>query len=200
MHMKLIKFLFLSFLTIFLSGCFSISQYHLGYHHYGDGKLYYGVVSKESVAALDSFEDECIRKFVDYKIESLRPLFSPKTNDALSDALLFDLNKKLEEQYGFNGTFQKIKLTHQKTMLDEAAAKDAFEYYDLISARYHLKGSTDAVIEIFMTKYNGELRLSGFTVMDFVENQSGNNQPVKYIFPESTDKARLAGRYYTIIK
>jgi hypothetical protein len=106
----------------------------------------------------------------------------------------------MKSRYDFTGSYERLKLVPVKFMLDEAATSNAFEYYDLVGADYLLKGSTDAVVRLYMVKINGEVRLAGFEIMDYAANPKGSNKKLKYIFPESIDKAGLTKRYHTRVQ
>ncbi len=97
--------------------------------------------------------------------------------------------------YGFSGQYERLQIVQSLMASDEAAFKDAFEYYDFVRADYLLKGSTNAVVRLFMTKLEGNLKLAGFVVIDYEANPKGNHEIVKFIYPESEDKARIRGRY-----
>lgn len=190
--------LFVGVIVPLITGC--VSQYHLGYHHLGDGKLGDSIVSKNSVKGLEIFEERCIKDFADYKIESLKSVFAPKIDQALDNASLTEINNTMKSRYGFTGSYERLKVVPVKFMLDEAATTNAFEYYDLVGSDYLLKGSTDAVVRLYMVKINGELRLAGFEIMDFAANPKGNNKKLKYIYPESIDKAGVTKRYNTRVQ
>jgi hypothetical protein len=174
---------------LMLSGCFSISKYHLGYHHYDDGRMEYDVVSKDSVPESEPFEQACIERFVNYKLESMKPVLAPKIRKKVGTRTLRRLNNKLKKTYGFTGTYERIQLVPRSKVLDEAALKNAFVHYDLVSSNYLLRGKHDAVVQLYMTKVNGELRLSGFEVVAYAPtNPRAKNPPISYIYPESTKK------------
>jgi hypothetical protein len=193
-----IRLLLGSIVALFIAGC--VNQYHLGYHHLGEGKLGDSIVSNSSAQGLEPFEEHCIKEFAEYKIESLRPLFAPKIDQALDNAQLSEINAAMQNRYGFRGSYERLKLVPVKFMLDEAATANAFEYYDLVGADYLLKGTTDAVVRLYMVKINKEVRLAGFEIMDYAANPKGNNKKLKYIFPESVDKAGLLKRYHTKVQ
>jgi hypothetical protein len=122
-------------------------------------------------------------------METLKPVLSPKISRALSSKTLRRLNGKLKKTYAFDGTYERIQLLPRKTKLDEAALRNAFTYYDLVSSNYLLRGKTDAMVQLYMTRVNGELRLSGFEVLDYApENPGRNNRLISYIYPESSKK------------
>ena len=174
-----------------LGGCFAISQYHLGYHHYPDGRMVYDVVSRDSVMDAGLFEEECVKNFVSYKMESLKPSFSPDLNRSLDTATLRRLNKKLKKDYGFNGGYERIRLILQSRKIDKAALKDAFQYYDTVSSNYLLKGSTNAILQLYITRINGEYRLSGFEIVSYGPERPDDTDPViSFIYPESMKKKK----------
>ncbi len=181
-------------MALMQSGCFSISKYHLGYHHFDDGRMEFVVVSKDSVPEVEPFEQACIEMFVQYKLESMKPVLAPKLRQKVGTRTLRRLNKRLKKTYGFSGTYERIQLVPRSTVLDEAALKNAFVHYDLVSSNYLLKGSQDAVLQLYMTKINGELRLSGFEVVAYAPtNPSTKNPPISYIYPERTKKRGARG-------
>ena len=184
--------------VVSIMGC--VNQYHLGYHHLGDGKLGNSIVSNSSAEGLEPFEEHCIKDFADYKTESLRSVFAPKIDQALDNAQLSEINSAMKSRYDFTGTYERLKLVSVKFMLDEAATSNAFEYYDLVGADYLLKGSADAVVRLYMVKINGGVRLAGFEIMDYDANPKGNNKKLKYIFPESIDKAGITKRHNTRVQ
>jgi hypothetical protein len=186
--------------SFLLVGCLFISQYHLGYHHFGNGKMGYGVVSSSSVGGLEGFEESCAKAFACRNVESLKPLLAPKLGQALDNSLSATIDDKLKDVYETDGTYQRLQIVPRSTMLDEAAGRDAFGYYDLVNANYLLKGKTNAVVCLYMTKVDGEVRLAGFEILDHDKNPAGNNPPMKYIFPESVDKARMIGRRHKRIQ
>jgi hypothetical protein len=165
-----------------------------------DGRLGDSIVSNSSVKGIEPFEEGCIKHFADYNTESLRPIFAPKIDQALDNASLAEIDNAMKSLYGFTGSYERLKLVPVKFMMDEAATTNAFDYYDLVGADYLLRGSTDAVVRLYMVKINGELRLAGFEIMDFAANPKGNNKKMKYIYPESVDKAGLTKRYHTKVQ
>ena len=195
--MKLtIRLLCIAAIALFAAGCLSISQYHLGYHNFGNGKMAHSVVSQSSVVGIEEFEERCVKDFISYKVESLKPVFAPKLGKTMDSATLVALNAKLKSIYGFSGGYERLQMIPRKTMLDEATGKNAFDYYDLVNANYLLKGTANAILGLYMIKVDGEVQLAGFDVKDYGQNPNGNNPPIKYIFPESIDKARMTVRYY----
>jgi len=194
MNMPLLRLSFFAVMIFLVAGC-SISQYHLGYHHFGNGKMGYSVVSSSSVVGIEEFEVQCAKALASGNAESIRPLLAPKLDQALDSSAVATINNRLKAVYQTDGSYERLQLVPRKTMLDEAAVKNAFDYYDLVNANYLLKGKTAAVARLYMTKIDGAIRLAGLEIVDKDQNPNGNNILIKYIFPESVDKARMTGRY-----
>ena len=121
----------------------------------------YGVVSLKSVQGLDEFEGLCIKALASCDAESLRPLLAPQLARGLDSDSVTAINSRLKDVYRVDGSYERLQMVPRTTMLDEAAAKNAFDYYDLVSANYLLKGKTRAVARLYMTKVDGERVLQG---------------------------------------
>ena len=189
----LIAFLPVYFVWALLSGC-SVSPYHLGYHHLGQGRLLYSVVSGKTDKQTGCFENQTMGYFTGYDAESLHSTFSPKLASKLSPDHLIEIMKQIKDQYELNGLYERMKLVDQSYGLSKGNRKDAFSYYDMVSAEYYLFGQSDALIRLFISKLDGELMISGFEIADAESNPKGNNDMIEYVFPESVDRAGLLER------
>lgn len=184
---------------LLICGC-SVSQYHLGYHHMGDNKTMYSVVSGGVDEMTSPLEKAIIGNLTTYELTQLRQYFAPKIASSVTDANLNDTAEKLKNTYALTGKSERIKVVGQYFMLDEGNMKKPFEFYDFVGADYILYGKTTAVARLYMTQIDGAVKLCGFVIMDEKPNDNGNNPSIKYLFPESIDKGKMAGRRYKIIK
>lgn len=193
---EIILFLF----VLILSGC-AVGQYHLGYHNMGTDKYWYGAVGIKYVQDLEAFEIASVDKIVNYKFEELYNTFAPKLKEGINLDKLKDINTTLKNTYEFNGNYERLLLVPQKSMIDEGVGKDAFKFYDFVGADYLLKGKMEAVIKLYMYKIDNKVKIVGFEIMDYGENQQGESNPViRYIYPEALDNANMRKRYYKRVK
>jgi len=195
--MSRFKIFYFILLSVVTSGCFSVGQYHLGYHNLGSDNYMYGAVGKEYVQPLENFEISCIERIVNYRFDELYDDFGPKLKKEMTVEQLKNLNTNLKNRYEYNGEYERILLVNQKTMLDEGVGKDAFKFYDFVGTSYLLKGKIKSVVTLYLYKINNDIKIIGFESMDYEGNEKEIDiHWIRHICPETLDNARLIGRSY----
>ena len=185
------KRLLLIILSFFLLGC--STKYLIGYHYLGDDDVITGVVSGKTEIVSLPFEEKCIQSLVKDEVESFRELFADKLLNAVPKDALSRLTDALMNRYRPSGKYERLQVRHEHVVLDTAALLNGFTHYDYIEADYLLYGATDALVQLYMAEVGGIPRLSGFALRDAAYGKETSKFSMKYLVPETIDKAGLLG-------
>jgi len=140
------------------------------------------------------FEEKCIQYLVKDEVESFSELFADKLLKAVPNGALIRLSDAIKNRYQPNGKYERLPVRHEHADLDTAAWLNGFEHYDYIEADYFLYGATNAMVHLYMTEVGGTPKLSGFVLRDAVSGNETSKFSMKYLVPETVDKAGLIGR------
>jgi hypothetical protein len=188
-EMKKLLPIFLSFLVL---GC--STEYLIGYHYLGNDEVITGVVSEKTGIISKSLEEKCIQDLMRDDVESFKKLLTDKLLEAVPKDAFIRLKNEIRSRYQPNGKSERLQVRHEHMELDTAALLNGFEHYDYIEADYLLYGATDALVHLYMTEVGGVPRLSGFALRDAVSGEQAARFSMKYLVPETVDKAGLLGR------
>ena len=86
---------------------------------------------------------------------------------------------------------------HAHTELDTATLFNGFDHYDYIEAVYLLYGASNVIVHLYLTEVGNKPknpRLSGFELSDADLSKQEIKFSIKYLVPETVDKAGLIGR------
>ena len=179
-------------LSLICPGC-SVSQYHIGYHNLGTN-TFAGIVSGRTDKQTKQLEDRSIAAIIQSDVQMLHQAFAPKLAAAVGPDKLNIVLTNMKSDYQFLGPYERRRLVDVGFKLDEGNMQDAFKYYDMVGAGFLLRGRPDAIVTLLMTRVNGEIKLCGFEVT----GTGPSSGTIRYVYPESVDKAGLSGRSYII--
>ncbi len=185
------RFLPLLFLSFFLFGC--STKYLIGYHYLGGEEFVTGVVSQKTDMLSKPFEEKCIQSLVKGDIDSFKGLFTDKLLKEVPKDEFIELKEAIQDRYKPNGRYERLQIFHVHTQLDTAALFNGFDHYDYLEAEYLLHGTSNALVHLYMTEVAGSPRLSGFWLHDAVSSKQESRFSIKYLVPETIDKAGLIG-------
>jgi hypothetical protein len=191
-HMKTWLILFLSF---FIAGC--SNKYLVGYHYLGNNEFVPGMVSEKTEELSRPFEEKCIQTIITADMELFRSLFTEKLSKAVPEEDLVKLKEAMQNHYKPT-RYQRLKATDQggerlHAELDTDVLLNGFKHYDYIEALYLLYGASISVVHLYITEVEGNLRLSGFDLSDAYSRKKEKTFSIKYLVPETVDKAGLIG-------
>lgn len=188
--------IFPALLLVFLLGCSMSSEYHIGVHYLGSKEAYAGVVSKQVNEVTQPFEELCIESLTRNDMVTFKGLFTDLAFQNIQAGSFDKLKGVIRNTYKFNGQYERLKrVTTGWGGHDEAHYRDTFAYYDFVEVVYRLYGESDAVVHLYITAVQKNLRLSGFAVYDADPINNERKLSVQYLFPETIDRADIRHRY-----
>lgn len=173
-----------------LAGCRAVSPYHLARTQKADGRLAYNLVAHDAVAAMAKTEDAWAHAFAGGHFDRLRPDLAPRAARELTPARWNDIRAYLKNRYRLDGTAAPLRVTPAGSVAGSRLSRDPLATYDMISCFYELGGDPPAVLELFYTRIDGSVRISGFRLADRDTNPAGNNPPLSHVYPETTGRSR----------
>ncbi|HXC61391.1 MAG TPA: hypothetical protein VNV63_01835 [Nitrospiria bacterium] len=187
-------------LSFFLTGC--STTYLMGYHYLGleDEQFVTGKVSKKTEKQSKPFEEKCIQVLMNADMDSFKELFTDKLLKAVPKDAYIKIKEAIQIRYKPNGQYERLPVLHMHTEhkheLDTATLFNGFDHYDYIEAEYLLYGATDAVVHLYLTEVGKNPKtpkLSGFELTDADSSKQERKFSIKYLVPETVDKAGLIG-------
>ena len=187
------KKLFPLILSIFLLGC-STTTYMLGYHYLGEEDILTSVVSQKTDDLSKPFEVKGVQLLIAGDMDSFKGLFTDKLLKAVPADAYMKVKNAIQLRYTLNGRYERLAIADVHRQFDTAAFLNGFDHYDYIEAKYVLHGESSAVVHLYITRIGENLVLSGFWIHDTASNMQEARFSIKYLIPETIDKAGLIGR------